>query len=150
VKRAPEKKTIAAKQPKPELPKTRAAAFPKKTKAPTAPPATITESPRSAPRRPRMTAAERKAATSVVYVARGGSLRGAADYEVPFASRPQALAFLVNQHGLTIEEQRKLAKSSTLRLNRRWHGSDACAIKEMRMTPDEAQRALATGEAASA
>ncbi|AIE85328.1 hypothetical protein OP10G_1960 [Fimbriimonas ginsengisoli Gsoil 348] len=79
---------------------------------------------------------------AVLYIARGGSPRGAPDYEVPFPTRPQALAFLANQHGLTTEEVRKLAKGSSLRLKRQWHGSEACAVREIRMTPDEAQRAL--------
>lgn len=103
----------------------------------------------AAPKRPRLTVAERKAATATLYVARGGAPRGLADYEVPFESRPQALAFLVNQHGLTFEEQKKLAKTSSLRLNRRWHGSDGCAIREVRLTPEEAQRVL-RGESAPA
>ena len=78
-----------------------------------------------------------------VFVARGGPARGDADYELAFPSRPRALAFLANQHGLTVEEQRRLAKASKLKLNRRWHGSDACVLREVALDPDAAARVLA-------
>jgi hypothetical protein len=85
------------------------------------------------PRTPRVT----------VYIARGGPARGDADYELAFPTRPQALAFLVNQHGLTTDEQRRLAKQSRLKLNRRWHGSDACALREVALDAEQASRVLA-------
>jgi hypothetical protein len=78
-----------------------------------------------------------------VYIARGGPARGDADYELAFPTRPQALAFLVNQHGLTTDEQRRLAKQSRLKLNRRWHGSDACALREVALDAEQASRVLA-------
>ena len=84
-----------------------------------------------------------------VFVARGGPARGEADYEQAFANRHQALAFLSNQHGLSVEEQRQLAKASRLKLNRRWHGSEACALREIALEPDQAAKVL-RGEGASA
>lgn len=77
-----------------------------------------------------------------LYVARGGAPRSEADYEVAFPSRPEAIAFLVNQHGLTFEEQKKLAKASSLKLKRKWHGSDACAVRELRVPPNDVPKAL--------
>ncbi|MGV3614614.1 MAG: hypothetical protein ACO1SV_04680 [Fimbriimonas sp.] len=77
-----------------------------------------------------------------VFVARGGPLRGDADYELAFPNRHQALAFLSNQHGLTIDEQRQLARASRLKLNRRWHGSEACILREVALDPDQAARVL--------
>lgn len=77
-----------------------------------------------------------------LYVARGGALRGDADYEVVFETRPQALAFLANQHGLSREESLALAKESKLKLKRNWHGSDACAVKEVKVLLEEARKFL--------
>lgn len=77
-----------------------------------------------------------------VYVARGGPARGQADYEQAFPERRQALDFLSNQHGLTHDEQRQLAKTSRLKLNRRWHGSEACALRELALAPEVAAQVL--------
>lgn len=80
-----------------------------------------------------------------LFVARGGSPRTAADYELGFRTRPEAVGFMVNQHGLTVEEGRKLAKEGKLKLRREWHGADACAIREQAVAPEDVGRAL-TGE----
>jgi hypothetical protein len=102
------------------------------------------------PRVAKKAAPRRKVDTRItVYVARGGPARGEADYEQAFANRHQALAFLSNQHGLSGEEQRQLAKASRLKLNRRWHGSEACALREIALEPDQAAKVL-RGEMASA
>lgn len=81
-----------------------------------------------------------------LFVATGGPARGETDYAWAFRTRPEALAFLANQHGLTIDEQRALARASRLKLDRRHHGSAACAVVERRLAETEAAKALA-GEA---
>src|SRR5579884_2648476 len=89
----------------------------------------------------RQTPREREKIVSV-FIARGGAAKGDPDYEVPFASRAEALAFLANQHGLDGDERKRLAKTSALRLNRRWHGSVGCRVIELRLPPDKAQGVL--------
>ncbi len=88
------------------------------------------------------TPAPRRSSKVNLSVARGGPARGDADYEVAFPSRPAALGFLANQHGLTVDEQRRLARESRLKLNRRWHGSEACFIREVAVDPDLARELL--------
>lgn len=77
-----------------------------------------------------------------VYVVRSGPKAGPADLEAAFGTKQEALSFLVNVHGLSTDEQRKLAKEHALKLNRRWHGSEACAIREVPMSRERAQKAL--------
>jgi len=77
-----------------------------------------------------------------LFVAQGGPRRGRADYAVPFANRADALSFLANQHGLDVDEQRALARESKLTLRPAWHGAETCAIREIALAPDDAERAL--------
>jgi hypothetical protein len=77
-----------------------------------------------------------------VYVVRSGAPAGRPDFEAAFSSKQEAVQFLANQHGLDTEETRKLNREMALKLNRKWHGSEACAIKEIPMSPDRAKRAL--------
>jgi len=82
--------------------------------------------------------------TSVLelYICRSGPRRGDAQLEAAFRTRPEAVAFLVNVHGLATDEQKALAREGKLALNPRWHGSEICAIRAVRMPPPDAARAL--------
>ena len=77
-----------------------------------------------------------------VFITRSGPRSGPADCEAAFRSKAEAVGFLVNAHGLTVVEGRRLAKDLRLKLDRKWHGSETCSIREVPMTPDEACRAL--------
>ena len=77
-----------------------------------------------------------------IYVCRSGPRRGDAQLEAAFRTRPEALAFLANVHGLATDEQKALAREGKLSLNPRWHGSETCAIRTVRMPPPDAARAL--------
>ena len=79
---------------------------------------------------------------SELYVCRSGPRRGDAQLEAAFRTRVEAVAFLANVHGLAADEQRALAREGKLALNPRWHGSETCAIKAVRMPPPDAARAL--------
>ena len=91
---------------------------------------------------PSKTAPARVPSTLELYVCRSGPRRGDAQLEAAFRTRPEAVAFLANVHGLATDEQRALAKDGKLSLNPRWHGSEICAIKAVRMPPPDAARAL--------
>ena len=77
-----------------------------------------------------------------LYVCRSGPRRGDAQLEAAFRTRPEAVAFLANLHGLASEEQKALSKEGKLSLNARWHGSETCAIRAVKMPPPDAARAL--------
>ena len=77
-----------------------------------------------------------------LYVCRSGPRRGDAQLEAAFRTRPEAVAFLANVHGLATDEQKTLAKEGKLALNPRWHGSEICAIRAVKMPPPDAARAL--------
>lgn len=77
-----------------------------------------------------------------LYVCRSGPRRGDAQLEAAFLTRPEAVAFLVNVHGLGSDEQKALAREGRLSLNPRWHGSETCAIRAVKMPKADAARAL--------
>ncbi len=77
-----------------------------------------------------------------LYVCRSGPRRGDAHLEAAFRTRPEAVAFLANVHGLAGDEQKALAREGKLALNPRWHGSETCAIRPVKMPPPDAARAL--------
>ena len=87
-------------------------------------------------------AAPRATSALELYVCRSGPRRGDAQLEAAFRTRPEAVAFLANVHGLASEEQRALAKEGKLALDPRWHGSESCAIRAVKMPPPDAARAL--------
>ena len=91
---------------------------------------------RAAPSKPKVSS------TPELYVCRSGPRRGEAQLEAAFRTRPEAVAFLANVHGLASEEQKALAREGKLSLNPRWHGSETCAIRTVKMPPLEAARAL--------
>lgn len=84
----------------------------------------------------------RTPSTLELYVCRSGPRRGGPQLEAAFRTRPEAVAFLANVHGLASDEQKTLAKEGRLALNPRWHGSETCAIRTVKMPPPEAARAL--------
>lgn len=89
------------------------------------------------------TQAPARAASSLeLYVCRSGPRRGDAQLEAAFRTRPEALAFLANVHGLAVDEQKALAREGKLTLDPRWHGSESCAIRAVKMPPPDAARAL--------
>jgi len=77
-----------------------------------------------------------------VFVVRSGPKRGAPDLEAAFETKQEAIHFAANLHGLNTEEQRELAKALQLKLDRKWHGSETCAIQMVSMSPDRARRAF--------
>lgn len=77
-----------------------------------------------------------------LYVCRSGPRRGEAQLEAAFRTRLEALAFLANVHGLATDEQRALAREGRLALDPRWHGSETCTVRAVRMPPPDAARAL--------
>ena len=88
------------------------------------------------------TSKTRVSSTPELYVCRSGPRRGDAELEAAFRTRPEAVAFLANVHGLASEEQKALSREGKLSLNPRWHGSEICAIRAVKMPPPEAARAL--------
>lgn len=80
--------------------------------------------------------------TTELYVCRSGPRRGDAQLQAAFRTRPEAVAFLANVHGLASDEQKALAKEGRLALDPRWHGSETCAIRTVKMPPPDAVRAL--------
>lgn len=82
------------------------------------------------------------AKSRVVFVVRAGPRRGRADLEAAFPSRQDAVRFAVDLHGLEPAEAKTLAKSGELELDRVRHGSVLCALREERMSPDRAKKAL--------
>lgn len=77
-----------------------------------------------------------------LYVVRSGPRRGEPECEAAFKSMPEAVSFLTNLHGLTTDEAKRLAKERALKLDRKWHGAEQCAIRPTEMPPAEARRAL--------
>ena len=84
----------------------------------------------------------RPSSAQELYVCRSGPRRGDAQLEAAFRTRPEAVAFLANLHGLATDEQRALAKEGKLSLDPRWHGSETCAIRAVKLPPPDAARAL--------
>ena len=82
------------------------------------------------------------APAAILFLARSGPRRGQPECEAAFASKAEAVAFLTDLHGLTSEEARRLAKQMALPLKRKWHGSESCAIREARVSPEQARLAL--------
>ena len=91
---------------------------------------------------PEKKAPARAASSLELYVCRSGPRRGDAQLQAAFRTRPEAVAFLVNVHGLASDEQKALAKEGKLSLDPRWHGSESCAIRAVKMPPPDAVRAL--------
>ena len=91
---------------------------------------------------PAKKAPARSTSTLELYVCRSGPRRGDAQLEAAFRTRPEAVAFLANVHGLATDEQRALAREGKLALDSRWHGSEICAIRTVKMPPPDAARAL--------
>lgn len=91
---------------------------------------------------PEKKAPVRATSTLELYVCRSGPRRGDAQLQAAFRTRPEAVAFLANVHGLASDEQKALAREGKLSLNARWHGSETCAIKSVKMPPPDAARAL--------
>ena len=91
---------------------------------------------------PPKSAAPRISSTLELYVCRSGPRRGDAHLQAAFRTRSEALAFLANVHGLASDEQKALAREGKLSLDARWHGSETCAIRAVRMPPPDAARAL--------
>ena len=81
----------------------------------------------------------------VVYVTRSGPKKGQPDCEAAFQTREEAIRFLADLHGLTFEETRELKRSLGLKLKKKHHGSEYCAISEEPMDATTAKLAL-TGE----
>lgn len=77
-----------------------------------------------------------------LYVCRSGPRRGDPQLEAAFRTRSEAVAFLSNVHGLAGDEQKILSREGKLNLDPRWHGSESCAIKAVKLPPPEAARAL--------
>jgi hypothetical protein len=77
-----------------------------------------------------------------LFVARSGPKKGKPECEAAFATKPEAVAFLTSQHGLDIDEAKKLGKNLSLPLDRRWHGADICSIEPATMSPLKAKQAL--------
>ena len=94
------------------------------------------------PTTPAKKVAPRTSSALELYVCRSGPRRGDAQLEAAFRTRPEAVAFLANLHGLATDEQKALAKEGKLALNPRWHGSETCAIRAVKMPPPDAARAL--------
>ena len=94
------------------------------------------------PTTPEKPVVARRPAAHELYVCRSGPRRGDAQLEAAFRTRPEAVAFLANVHGLASDEQKTLAKEGKLALYPRWHGSEVCAIRAVRMPPPDAVRAL--------
>ena len=86
--------------------------------------------------------APRTPSTLELFICRSGPRRGDAQLEAAFRTRPEAVAFLANVHGLASDEQKALAREGRLALDSRWHGSEICAIRAVRMPPPDAARAL--------
>ncbi len=80
--------------------------------------------------------------TQVVYVVRSGPKIGQPDLQAAFRTKSDAVRFLERVHGLTVDESRKLARQSSLDLDRNWHGSDRCEIGAEIMDPEQAATAL--------
>ncbi len=91
---------------------------------------------------PDQKAPARAASTLELYVCRSGPRRGDAQLQAAFRTRLEAVAFLANVHGLATDEQKALAREGKLSLNSRWHGSETCAIRAVKMPPPDAARAL--------
>lgn len=77
-----------------------------------------------------------------LFLSRSGPRKGPAECEAAFRTKAEAVAFLTDLHGLTGEESRRLAREMALSLKRKWHGAERCAIREERMSPEQARRAL--------
>ncbi len=77
-----------------------------------------------------------------LYVTSSGPAKGEPDCRAAFQTKDGAVEFLTNLHGLQLEEARKLKKELQLRLKRRIHGSDLCAIQVEAMEPQLAESAL--------
>lgn len=77
-----------------------------------------------------------------LFVCRSGPRRGDAQLEAAFRTKPEAVAFLANVHGLASDEQKALAREGKLALNPRVHGSELCMIKAVKMPPPDAAKAL--------
>ncbi len=94
------------------------------------------------PTTPAKKAAPRPSSALELYVCRSGPRRGDAQLEAAFRTRIEAVAFLANVHGLATDEQKTLSKEGKLALDPRWHGSETCAIRAVKMPPPDAARAL--------
>jgi hypothetical protein len=92
---------------------------------------------------PAKKAAPKKKSTGLeLFVCRSGPRRGDAQLEAAFRTKPEAVAFLANVHGLATDEQKALSREGKLALDPRVHGSEICAIKAVKMPPPDAAKAL--------
>ncbi|RYG36828.1 hypothetical protein EON81_08555 [bacterium] len=82
------------------------------------------------------------AKSRVVFVIRSGPRKGRADLEAAFTTRQDAVRFAADLHGLEPSEAKTFAKSGEIELDRARHGSNFCALKEERMAPERAEKAL--------
>ncbi|RYG46796.1 hypothetical protein EON79_09185 [bacterium] len=82
------------------------------------------------------------AKSRVVFVIRSGPRKGRADIEAAFSTRQDAVRFASDLHGLEPSEAKSFAKAGEIELDRTRHGSTYCALKEERMAPDRAEKAL--------
>src|SRR2546423_1104858 len=80
-----------------------------------------------------------------LFVARSGPKAGDPECQAAFQTKDDAIQFLVDLHGLAIEESRRLKRELRMPLKKRLHGAEQCAICEEQMAPMVAQKAL-TGE----
>lgn len=77
-----------------------------------------------------------------LYVARSGPKRGDPECQAAFQSKEEAVRFLMDLHGLEVEEGRKLKRESRLPLKKKVHGAEVCQIAEEEMLPAVAKQAL--------
>lgn len=77
-----------------------------------------------------------------LFVARSGPKRGDPECQAAFQSKDEAVRFLMDLHGLGIEETRKLKRESKLPLKKKLHGAEVCHIAEEEMQPLVAKQAL--------
>lgn len=89
------------------------------------------------PRKPRPAANVIK-----LYVTSSGPAKGEPECRAAFETKDDAVRFLIDLHGLQLEEARRLKKELQLRLKRRLHGSDLCVIQVEEMEPPVAASAL--------
>ncbi len=95
--------------------------------------------------RPAQPRVAKRGATVEVFCTRSGPKRGEPDQSSVFRTKAEAVEFLVNLHGLSLEESRILKKELALNLNRKWHGSDRCDIRSLEVSVKEAQHLLENG-----
>jgi hypothetical protein len=85
----------------------------------------------------------KKTGTEVVlFVTRSGPRKGDPECQAAFETKDEAVRFLTDLHGLSVEEGRVLRKDLRLKLRKKVHGSELCSITAEPMTKQQAQLAL--------